>query len=104
MANRKASGYADITVASVQSLISKDRLSKYDPEFFKLLLIDEAHHAAASSYMNVLKYFGADTLNTLVNVIGVSATLSRFDGLKLGAALDYIAYHKDYIDMIGESW
>jgi ATP-dependent helicase IRC3 len=37
-------------------------------------------------------------------LVGVSATLSRFDGLRLGAAIDQIVYHKDYIDMIEENW
>jgi ATP-dependent helicase IRC3 len=37
-------------------------------------------------------------------LVGVSATFSRFDGLRLGAAIDEIVYHKDYVDMIGEKW
>jgi len=37
-------------------------------------------------------------------LVGVSATLSRFDGLKLGAALDHIVYHRDYVEMIEDKW
>ena len=51
-----------------------------------MILIDEAHHAAAPTYLKILEYFGAMTKESEVVVIGVSATLSRLDGLKLGTA------------------
>ena len=38
------------------------------------------------------------------HLVGVSATFSRFDGLRLGAVIDEIVYHKAYVDMIGEKW
>jgi len=104
MGNFHGSGTADITVCSVQSLLRSDRLSKFNPEWAKLILIDEAHHAAAPTYLKILDYFGASTEETKAVVIGVSATLSRLDGLKLGVALDEIVYHRDYIEMIGEKW
>jgi len=100
-----ASGAADVTVASVRSLVSKDRLSKYDPRRFKLVLVDEAHHIVAPGYMDTLTHFGLETLREgSPALVGVSATFSRFDGLRLGAAIDHIVYHKDYVDMIGEKW
>ncbi|CZR62239.1 probable 51.5 kDa protein [Phialocephala subalpina] len=100
-----SSGAADITVASVQSIISGDRMSKFDPRRFKLVLVDEAHHIVAPGYMKTLEHFGLhETRPTSPALVGVSATLSRFDGLRLGAAIDQIVYHKDYIDMIGERW
>ncbi len=95
MGSSHASGAADITVASVQSITSGDRIDKFDPARFKLVLVDEAHHIVASQYMRVLDHFGlkngADWAPTLV---GVSATFSRFDGVRLGAAIDHIVYHK----------
>jgi ATP-dependent helicase IRC3 len=100
-----ASGSADITVASIQSIISGDRISKFDPARFKLVLVDEAHHIVAPGYMRTLEYFGLSKAQPgSPALVGVSATLSRFDGLRLGAAIDQIVYHKDYIDMIGEKW
>lgn len=105
MGSMHASGFADITVASVQSIISGDRLDKFDPSRFKLVLVDEAHHIVAPGYMKTLAHFGLEeTRPTSPALVGVSATLSRFDGLRLGAAIDQIVYHKDYIDMIGEKW
>jgi len=105
MGSLHASGVADITVASVQSLISGDRISKFDPNRFKLVLVDEAHHIVAPGYMRILHHFGlSEPQLASPALVGVSATLSRFDGLRLGAAIDHIVYHKDYIDMIGEEW
>ena len=95
MGNLHASGAADITVASVRSLCSGDRLDKFDPSRFKLLLVDEAHHIVAPGYMDVLRRFGLLSPTELSPaLVGVSATLSRFDGLRLGAAIDHIVYHK----------
>jgi ATP-dependent helicase IRC3 len=105
MGETHASGFADITVASVRSMDSGDRISKYIPNRFKLVLVDEAHHIVAPGYMRTLEHFGLDSLRqTSPALVGVSATFSRFDGLRLGAAIDHIVYHKDYVDMIGEKW
>jgi ATP-dependent helicase IRC3 len=90
-----ASGAADITVASMQSITSRDRIQKYDPRAFKLVLVDEAHHIVAPKYLEILEHFNLRALQEdSPALVGVSATLSRFDGLKLGAALDHIVYHK----------
>lgn len=105
-----ASGSADITVASIQSIMSGDRLHKFDPRSFKLLLVDEAHHIVASRYLEVLKHFGLDEASikqghdSPTTLVGVSATFLRHDGLRLGAAIDHIVYHKDYLDMIQGNW
>ena len=105
MGSIHASGTADITIASIQSINSKDRLDKYDPSAFKLVLVDEAHHIVAPGYLRVLKHFGLDQKQEgTPNLVGVSATFSRFDGVKLGAAIDEIVYHKDYVDMISDKW
>ncbi|KAK4908932.1 putative ATP-dependent helicase IRC3 [Elasticomyces elasticus] len=102
MAGQHATGSADITVASVPTLNSKNRLLKFDPATFKLLIIDEVHHVVARSYMNVLRHFGLADRETkpVTALVGVSATLSRSDGLMLGKALDHIVFHMDYLDMI----
>ncbi|KAL5594669.1 uncharacterized protein BROUX77_008016 [Berkeleyomyces rouxiae] len=108
MGNQRASGMADITVASMQSIISQDRLLKFNPHDYKLVLVDEAHHIVSAGYQAVLEHFGlrdtpAPDAQT-PTLVGVSATFSRFDGLRLGAAIDEIVYHRDYVTMIGEKW
>lgn len=105
MGSIHASGGADITVASVQSITSRDRLEKFLPSDFKLVLVDEAHHVVAPGYLKTLKHFGLDQKQQdSPTLIGVSATFSRFDGVKLGAAIDEIVYHRDYVDMITDKW
>lgn len=105
MGSIHASGAADITIASVQSITSRDRLEKFPPSDFKLVLVDEAHHIVAPGYLKTLKHFGLDQKQRdSPTLIGVSATFSRFDGVKLGAAIDEIVYHRDYVDMITEKW
>ncbi len=102
MGKLRASGTADITLASLQSLLSKDRYLKLDPGRFKLILVDEAHHIVAPGYLKILDHLGlSQKRQDSPHLIGVSATFSRFDGLRLGAVIDEIVYHKDYIDMIG---
>ncbi|KAG6013008.1 hypothetical protein E4U43_007523 [Claviceps pusilla] len=105
MGSLHASGAADITIASVQSITSRDRLEKYAPREFKLVLVDEAHHIVAPGYLKTLEHFGLrQKQQDSPTLIGVSATFSRFDGVKLGAAIDEIVYHRDYVDMITDKW
>ncbi|KAJ4164605.1 hypothetical protein LMH87_006273 [Akanthomyces muscarius] len=105
MGSLHASGAADITIASVMSITSRDRLRKFDPARYKLVLVDEAHHIVAAGYLRTLKHFGLDAKQAASPVlVGVSATFSRFDGLKLGAAIDEIVYHRDYVNMIADKW
>ena len=95
MGSVHATGTADITVASVRSICSGDRIGKFEPSRFKLVLVDEAHHIVAPGYMDTLSHFGLlEPTEQCPALVGVSATLSRFDGLKLGAAIDHIVYHK----------
>nr|CDI57042.1 p-loop containing nucleoside triphosphate hydrolase protein [Melanopsichium pennsylvanicum 4] len=115
----KASGLADVTVATYQTLNrSEERLNKFRPQDFKAVVVDEAHHAAAPSYLKVLSHFdpliglsteergkNADVgSSNSVPVIGFSATFSRHDGLALGKVFDRIVFHKDFLTMIGEKW
>lgn len=39
------------TVATYQTLLQAPRLAKFDPNFLKVVVVDEAHHAAAPSYV-----------------------------------------------------
>ncbi|KKY23137.1 putative dead deah box helicase [Diplodia seriata] len=100
-----ASGAADITVASVQSIMSGDRIDKFDPKRFKLVLVDEAHHIVSRQYLEALEWFGLRrNTNSVTALVGVSATFSRFDGKKLGTVIDHVVYHRDYVQMIEDKW
>lgn len=109
-----ATGNADVTVAMVQTLRKPERLVKFDPRRFKCVIIDEAHHATSSSYLNILSHFHCDIQSTqkellteqscTVPIIGFSATFARHDGVSLGQVFQEIVFHKDFLDMIDEQW
>ncbi|WFD06715.1 Putative ATP-dependent helicase IRC3 [Malassezia vespertilionis] len=119
-AKNKASGRADVTIATLQSLRHASRLEKYDPERFKCVIVDEAHHSTSTSYLRVLSHFhnqvrtqqapeaerdaGMPPMHPRVPIIGFSATFSRHDGYALGNVYDQIVFHKDFLAMIQEAW
>ncbi|KAJ7038251.1 P-loop containing nucleoside triphosphate hydrolase protein [Mycena alexandri] len=111
----KASGLADVTVATYQTLSQAGRVKKFDPASLKAIVIDEAHHAAAPSYRRLLANFDPDikhpdadfkppVLPHKIPIVGFSATFSRHDGLALGSVFDRIVYHRDFLEMIKEQW
>ncbi|KAG9064130.1 hypothetical protein KI688_003316 [Linnemannia hyalina] len=103
---RVADMTADVIVASVPTLgrAGTTRILKYNPQDFKCIIIDEAHHATADSYGRILQHFGADVPKTHIFVYGCSATVRRHDGLRLGGVFDYISFHKGFITMIEDKW
>lgn len=109
MADRKADAsmfYADTTiVASVQSLISgkkgSKRMTKFRPEDFGLLVIDEFHHAVADSYRSVIDYFRQ---NPNLKVLGVTATPDRFDERALGQICESVAFKYDISEAIEDGF
>lgn len=75
-----------VVVASVQTLYQDKRLEAYDPEYFDVVVIDEAHHCMSITYQKVLKYFES------ARVLGVTATPDRTDKRNLGMFFDSLAY------------
>jgi ATP-dependent helicase IRC3 len=55
--DRRSRPLDDIVVASVQTLKGR-RLEQIDPVSVRVVVVDEAHHAAAGSYQTILRYFG----------------------------------------------
>ncbi|KAL2915739.1 putative ATP-dependent helicase IRC3 [Polyrhizophydium stewartii] len=106
MGNKKADMSADVIIASVSTLGRSDgsRLSRYNPAEFKCVIIDEAHHSAATTYGRVLKHMTAFEENTHIRVWGCSATLRRSDGLSLSPTFETISYQKPVAEMIKDGW
>ncbi|KAF8327906.1 P-loop containing nucleoside triphosphate hydrolase protein [Cantharellus anzutake] len=114
--HHRASGSADVTVATYQSLLRDERIRKFDPVRLKAVIIDEAHHAAAPSYRRLLSHFhhgivedGSETESKAssglkVPIVGFSATFSRHDGVALGSIFERIVYHRDFLEMIRDNW
>ncbi|WP_408622954.1 DUF3427 domain-containing protein [Kineosporia rhizophila] len=64
--------------ASVMSL-SSDRLDLIDPNHFDVVVIDEFHHAQASTYQRILEHLKPSEL------LGLTATPERSDGVNVSA-------------------
>jgi superfamily II DNA or RNA helicase len=98
-AERKA-GRVDVVVASVATLGRNNtpRIEEYPKDYFKSIVIDEAHHAAAPSYRRIIDYFSPDFL------LGVTATPQRSDSTRLIDVFDEIVYYRTIQDLIQEGW
>ena len=92
-------------VASVQTLNARmgdgRRVDRFDPDDFSLLIIDEAHHAVASSYRNVISHFQK---NSGCKLLGVTATPDRSDEIALKEVFDSVAYEYSLLDATREGW
>jgi superfamily II DNA or RNA helicase len=95
----------DVIVASVQTLSKPARLF---PLIGKvgLVIVDECHHAAATSYMRVLEELGCfaplDEVSAVA--VGFTATMSRADSKALGDVWEAVVYTKDILDLIAAGY
>ena len=89
-----------VTIASIQSASSPKNRELFLKEDFELLIIDEAHHAAARSYLELMDYLGFKQLDKVRHnkastsgiVLGFTATAKRGDRKALKRIFDTIAY------------
>jgi ATP-dependent helicase IRC3 len=93
-------GHCDVVVASVPTLgrAESERILKYPRDYFKSIVIDEAHHAAAPTYRRILDYFNPSFL------LGVTATPQRSDNTRLTDVFDEIVYYKTIQDLIEDGY
>lgn len=82
--------------ASVQSLIK--RLDKFAPDYFDIIITDEAHHAAAPSYKTIYSHF------TPRKHIGFTATPNRGDKVRLDDVFEKIIFSRDLKWGITNDW
>ena len=75
-ANRSMDLSHAVQIASVQTLAR--RLHLIPPEFFQLIIVDEAHHTTAGQWAACLQHFHQ------AHLLGVTATPCRTDGRGLG--------------------
>lgn len=66
---------ADYLFATIQTM--NRYYEKFDKSYFDYIVIDEAHHAASDSYLNIMSYFKPKF------TLGMTATPERGDGLKI---------------------
>ena len=84
-----------IAVASIQTL--QKRLHEVPRDAFRIVVVDEAHHATADSYRAVLAHFDA-------HLLGVTATPDRSDRVPLGEVFSTVAFEYDMRRAIEDGW
>ncbi len=95
---------AQIVIASVQTLARQRRLDRLTAAGdFDIIIVDEAHHAAAASYQRVMTGLGCFREDGPLT-IGVTATAQRADNRDLGETWQEIVYHRDMLSMILEGY
>lgn len=132
-----ASRYSDVVVASIQTLAARDfkRLHKLMAQMtFRVVVVDECHHAAARTYREALSVLGflpstaADLDDAKLDdaarvqaiearltewdttaprdrvLIGVTATPNRSDAVGLSCVFQSIAFSYGMKDAISDGW
>lgn len=77
----------EVVSASVQTIAR--RLSHFRPDEFDMVIVDEAHHAAAGTYRKILDYF------TPRLTLGFTATPNRGDKVRLNDVFSKIIFQRD---------
>jgi len=89
--------HAPVIIGSVQTLA---RQARRDPiHDVATIIVDEAHHAVAQTYLDILSHFGAFDLGPFPKTptAGFSATLARDDHRGLGKVWQSVAYRKSIL-------
>lgn len=94
-----------VVISTVQTQNSKfgqrTRMSRFKPDDFGLLIVDECHHSTAQSYRNVINYYRQ---NPELRVCGFTATPDRADEEALGQIFDTVAFDYEILDAIHDGW
>lgn len=77
----------EVVSASVQSLAR--RLERFRPDAFDMIIVDEAHHAAAGTYQKILSHFRPRL------TLGFTATPNRGDRVRLDNVFERIIFSRD---------
>ena len=99
MGEDRASLDAPVVVASVQTLMREKRRERWPRDHFGLVVVDEAHHTLADSYLSTLGHF-----HDHAQVLGVTATPDRGDKKNLGRYYQNIACEVTLLDLINQAW
>lgn len=77
------------------------RMGRFDPRMFGVVIVDEAHHATASTYRRCLDYYRT---NPATKFLGVTATPDRADEEALGQVYESVAFDYEITDAIADGW
>lgn len=103
--SRRELGASELTVVASVQTVSRDGaladLAGWAAGRALLVVVDEAHHAVAASYMKILRALGCfDAGRPDVLTAGFTATLARSDGVALGEVWEAVAHQVGIADLI----
>src|SRR5688572_6418300 len=95
-----------VVIASVATLARTEsgRLSRFNPDDFSIIVVDEAHHAVAESYRRIFDHFGLFKPENVRYLVGFTATPRRGDSQGLGEVFQEVCYARDLRQMIAEGY
>jgi superfamily II DNA or RNA helicase len=93
----KASPLSDVVVGSIPTM-QGERLKKWNPEHFKMVITDEAHFAAAKTFKNTLDYFKSSYH------LFLTATMERHDKAGLWGGCEELVYSMPLQEGINQGW
>lgn len=83
-----------VQIASIHTLVR--RLGHWPN--FDWIVVDEAHHAAAATWMRVMKHYPT------AQILGVTATPARLDGKGLGRMFDDLLFGPSMLDLMQQGY
>lgn len=116
--SQRASPYAPVVVACVQSISKIARLTAFASGHFGLVIPDECHLALSDSWLRVIRYhhYGAESLSPewkqpedgkyspRCSVVGFTASPDLGDKRNLGELFQHQSVNYSYMDAIDEGW
>lgn len=97
--DRTVTETTEIVFASVQTLAQKRHLDRFATDQFDLIIVDEFHHAAATSYRKIIDHFTPRFL------LGLTATPDRMDGADVYAICHHnVAFQMHFTAAIAEGF
>jgi ATP-dependent helicase IRC3 len=106
MAEHQCSPFDQVVVGSVPTLgrVKSTRKFKFDRSLFNIIVIDEAHHSVANTYLRICEHFGLREPNNRKLLLGVTATPNRPDHQGLSQVFQEIVYEMDIRKAINDGW
>jgi ATP-dependent helicase IRC3 len=111
-ADKYANNDASVIIASVPTLgrTNTDRISRFNPRDFCIMVSDEFHHSVSPTYQAIFRYFGVlkcesdNNWNKDLLLLGVTATPGRTDNQGLDKIADIVSYEYGIIKGIQDGF
>lgn len=101
MGSEYAGSKRHVVVGSIQTMMRDNRIKRFNPHEFGLVIEDECHGSVCKSHKKVRDYFYR---NPTLKMFGMTATPLRSDQLALGQVFESVAYQYGIADGIADGW